>query len=276
VIDAGLQKAKESAAYVQQRNASAILLTTEAAGRRLSFADRWKAPVHFLPHGIDSDFFCPAAPGTLRRQSEGQTILFYANIAERKGVLEMLRAFELISPEFPTAKLWIAGDGDQLDTARDFASGLDAHNQIQFLGRQTREQAVLLMQQSDLFCLTSHGEPYGMTVVEAMGCGLPVIVTDAGGVRYLPGEDGGLRVPVRSPSAVAEALARLLADPQLCKQMGLRNRQRVLQSFEWERVIDRLEDIYGTIIEGERESQAAIRLPGIHLAEDLSSRGERR
>ncbi len=272
-----LRKAKEIAAFVQQRNASAILFTTQAAGRRVSFSDRWKAPVHYLPHGIDSDLFRPAAPETHGGQDESRTaILFYANISERKGVMDMLQAFELIAPKFPRAELWIAGEGEQLNSAKTFASGLYARNQIRFLGRQTREEAVYLMQQADLFCLASHGEPYGMTVVEAMSCGLPVIVTDAGGARYLADDEGGLRVPVRSPSAMAQALKRLLVNPQLRKQMGIHNRKRVLLSFAWDKVIDHLEEIYAVLLERGHESQVASHDAGLQMAEGLSGGGERR
>jgi glycosyltransferase involved in cell wall biosynthesis len=276
-INAVLRRAKEAVAFFQQRNASAILLTTDAASRRVSFAHCWKAPVHYLPHGIDSDFFRPGAPETRFSRDDGHTaILFYANISERKGVMDVLCAFEMIAPEFPMAELWIAGEGDQLNAARNFASNLGAQNRILFLGRQTREQAVLLMQHADLFCLASHGEPYGMTVVEAMSCGLPVVVTDAGGARYLAGDEGGLRVPMKSPAALALALARLLADPQSRLQMGLRNRQKVLHSFAWDKVIDRLEEIYSLTIEGKRESQIAVHIPNIQMADGLSTAGERR
>lgn len=277
VIDSLLRKAKEVAALVQQRSASAILLTTEAARHRVSFADRWRAPIHYLPHGIDSDFFRPAKVATRHNHDETRAvILFYANISERKGVMDMLQAFELVAPEFSKAELWIAGDGDQLSAAKDFASSLHAQHAIHFLGRQTREQAVALMQRADLFCLASHGEPYGMTVVEAMSCGLPVIVTDGGGAGSLAGDEGGLHVPMKSPPAIALALSQLLADPPLRKQMGLRNRQRVLLRFAWDKVIDHLEQIYALTLERGRESQVMVQDPGLQMAEGVLSGGERR
>jgi glycosyltransferase involved in cell wall biosynthesis len=272
-----LRKAKEVTAFVQQRNASAILLTTEAASHRVSFADRWEAPIHYLPHGIDSAFFRPATAETRRSRDDNRTVvLFYANISERKGVMDMLQAFEAIAPEFPKADLCVAGDGDQLHSAKAFAAGLNARRHISFLGGQTREQAVLLMQHADLFCLASHGEPYGMTVVEAMSCGLPVIVTDAGGARSLAGDDGSLRVPMKSPSVMARALSTLLSDPQRRKQMGLHNRQRVLLRYSWEKVIDRLEDIYARTLERGRASQVTVHAPSPQMAEGLFSGGERR
>lgn len=275
-LRAMLGKAKELAAFVQQRNASAILLTTEAARQRVGFGERWKAPVHFLPHGIDSHLFSPADPGVERDCSNKSVILFYANISERKGIADLLQAFEMVAHHFPQSELWVAGEGEQLGAAMDLASSLAARSQIRFLGKQTREQAVLLMQQADIYCLTSYGEPYGMTVVEAMSCGLPVIVTDAGGARYLADDEGGLRVPMKSPAALAQALERLLPDPALRKQMGVCNRQKVLRKFTWERVIDQLEDIYRNTVEGDREFSTSGHPAAVPMAGYMPGGGERR
>jgi glycosyltransferase involved in cell wall biosynthesis len=276
-LRAVIRQTKKAAALVQQIGASAILLTTEAARQRVVLADHWKAPIHFLPHGIDSDFFSPAAPDSSKAVTEErQVILFYANISARKGIFELLQAFELLTTGFPAAELWVAGDGEQLDAVKDLASRLSGGDRIRFLGRQSREDAVLLMRQADVYCLASHGEPYGMTVVEAMSCGLPVVVTDAGGARYLVDEAGGIRVPVKSPSSLAQAIATLLANPVLRREMGLRNRRRVIEEFSWDRVVDRLEEIYRFTLECERGSQLAGNAPRAQFAETLSNGGEPR
>lgn len=276
-LRAVLGQAKKVAALVQQINADAILLTTEAARQRVILADHWKPPVRFLPHGIDSDFFAPAASDSSTvATAEKAVILFYANVSVRKGIFEVLRAFEILGSEFPSAELCVAGDGEQLNAARDFASHLQVGSRIRFLGRQSREDAVKLMRQAQIYCLASHGEPYGMTVVEAMSCGLPVVVTDAGGARYLIDDAGGLRVPVKSPSSLAEAITTLLANPELRRGMGLRNRQRVLEDFSWDKVVDRLEEIYRFRLECARGSQLQGNVARTQLAESLTNGGEGR
>jgi glycosyltransferase involved in cell wall biosynthesis len=83
-----------------------------------------------------------------------------------------------------------------------------------------------------------------MTVAEAMSCGLPVVVTNSGGVRWIVDDDGGLRVPERSPEDLARALSELISDPTRRQTMGAHNRARALKLFTWERVIDQLEQIY--------------------------------
>jgi len=237
-----LRRVKRAAAHLQQKRATALLLTTEAARDRLVNSDPRGKSTYILPHGIDSDFFCPSPGRPLR--SESSVILFLANISERKGIFDLLVAFDRIAAKFPGASLLIAGGGEHEQDASKLASGLACARQIHFLGRQTRQQALEAFRNADIYCLPSHGEPFGMTVAEAMSCGLPVVVTNAGGVRWIVDDDGGLRVPERSPEDLARALSELLLDPGRRQTMGAHNRAKVLKLFTWERVIDQLEEIY--------------------------------
>jgi len=238
-----LKRFKRAAAHLQQRGAAALLLTTEAARHRLVDSNRLSQSTYILPHGIDSQFFSPL-PGPRWHSESSAVILFLANISERKGIFDLLRAFEKIATKFPRASLLIAGGGEHEQNARKFASNLGCAKQIHFLGHQTREQALELFRIADIYCLPSHGEPFGMSVAEAMSCGLPVVVTNAGGVRWIVDEDGGLRVPDRSPDELAHALSQLLSNPGRRQTMGAHNRAKVLRLFTWEKVIDRLEEIY--------------------------------
>jgi glycosyltransferase involved in cell wall biosynthesis len=102
-----------------------------------------------------------------------------------------------------------------------------------------------------------------MTAVEAMSCGKPVVVTNAGGLGCLVDDRGGLRVPVGDPECLADALCSLLADPARRREMGEHNRRRVLETMTWDRVIDRLEEIYIATIEGKRrkDGERAVLVP---------------
>jgi glycosyltransferase involved in cell wall biosynthesis len=221
-----------------------------------------------LPHGIDSDFFRPKDSGTGRGQCRSAEtnetqILFMANLSRRKGIFDLLEAFDHVAARFPQARLAIAGGGSELAAVQCAASVLSASDRISFLGHQDRAAAVTLLQNTDIYCLPSHGEPYGMTAVEAMSCGKPLVVTDSGGLGCLVDDRGGLRVPVRAPERLADALCRLIADPARRRAMGVHNRSRVLETMTWDRVIERLEEIYiATITRTCREGSArAERVP---------------
>ena len=122
VVRALLRDMKKSLARVQQRGAAAILITTEEARLRVVAPER-RSSTHLLPHGVDSEFFSPSPAGG--RSPDGSTvILFLANISERKGILEMLNAFDRLGSRFPDARLWIAGGGEHEQSSIAIASRL--------------------------------------------------------------------------------------------------------------------------------------------------------
>lgn len=240
-----LRGMKGGIAQLQQHGATSILLTTEPAGERVINDEVRRLKSHLVPHGIDPGFFtmkpmeldATAAPGST-------VILFFANVSERKGIFDLLTAFDQLAMRSPSVQLWIAGGGEQLREAEQWASRLKAAQRIRFLGRQTREQSVRLFHDADIYCLPSHGEPFGMTALEAMSCGLPLVVTDAGGLASLVDEKGGIKVPVKDIDALARALERLVHDAAGRRAMGRYNRVKVLAEFAWDKVIDRLEEVY--------------------------------
>ena len=125
-------------------------------------------------------------------------------------------------------------------------------DQVRFVGHQSRAGTIALYQSADIYCLPSHGEPYGLSAVEAMSCGKPLVVTDEGGLGCLVDDQGGVRVPVADPERLADALCTLIADPARRKAMGEHNRRRVLETMTWDRIIDRLEEIYISTMDRKR------------------------
>ena len=77
-----------------------------------------------------------------------------------------------------------------------------------------------------------------------MACGKPVVVTAAGGLDFLVGEQGGVKAPVGDPEKLADALIGLLRDPQRCKEMGEHNCAVAVSTYDWEVVLGELERVY--------------------------------
>ena len=228
-------------ARLQQSQASALLLTTPAAVDRIPQHAELNARMHLLPHGLDTNLFVPPSHAPVSKTLD---ILFLSNVSRRKGIFDLLQAFEAIAAEFPSARLQIAGDGPELGEAQAMAERMSCRDAIHFLGRQTRAGSLSLLQQCTLFCQPSLGEPFGMSAAEAMGCGKPLVITAAGGLQYLIDDAGGMRVPVGSPEPLAHAIRALLSDPSLRASMGAHNQRRAVEWLAWDRVIDRLEQIY--------------------------------
>jgi L-malate glycosyltransferase len=252
VVASVVSGAKSWIAGAQQQKANALLVTTLKAEDRIPSASRLRDRIYTLPHGLDTDFFSPI-PGQRGLGVEDQDILFLSNLVERKGVFDLVTAFHMLASDLPHARLIIAGAGPEMGKIRALAETLDLSQRIVFAGKQTREQSVTLLRECAIFCQPSHGEPYGMSVAEAMGCAKALVVTREGGLGYLVDDDGGLRVPMKRPEELSHALRSLLENPARRSAMGEHNRYRAVSSMSWEKVVDRLEDVYWRTIDARAE-----------------------
>jgi glycosyltransferase involved in cell wall biosynthesis len=228
----------------QHRCAKAVLLSTHAALNNVSQPERILDRLFLLPPGIDDQKFVPGQTAS----SGPPTILFLANVVVRKGIYSLLDAFDTLSKRMPAVHLIIAGDGPALPAVKEKVSASHYRNRVQFLGRIDRADIPNLLRQCTIYCLPSHGEPFGMTALEAMACGKPLVVTNAGGPGYMVSEQGGRSVPVNNPTALAHALDELFSDPELCRKMGEHNRAQIEAQYSWPIVINRLENIYREVL----------------------------
>jgi glycosyltransferase involved in cell wall biosynthesis len=243
---------KRAVQAAQQRRARVVLLSTPAAAPRLTRGAR-SALVREVPPGIDERFWSPSPD----EAPDARTVLFLANLRIRKGILVLLDAFERVAAERPDAALRIAGSGPLEEQVRRRVAGSPARDRIELLGHVEREHAPALIRGAGVFCAPSYAEPFGMSALEAMACGRPVVATDAGGVRHLVEPAGGRLVPPGDAGALAAALQEVLADPALRRRMGEHNRRVVEERFTWARVGDRLEAAYAEALSGTRRADSA-------------------
>ena len=184
----------------------------------------------------------------LETASGGQdlTIGFVARLVEVKGVLDLLEAVALVVTRFPRARLVLVGDGPLREAVLERIQTLGLTSHVELLGRL--EDPAPALRGFDLFVLPSHNEGMGRAAVEAMAAGLPVVATCVGGLPdvVVDGETG-LLVPPHDPQALAEALTRLLEDPDLRGRMGLAGQIRA-EAFSDQVMFDRLEALYSEIL----------------------------
>jgi len=244
----------------QQRQADTLLLTTPAAWNRIPDPRKLRGQVHFLPHGVDVNLFSPAAPDERERSIGAEkaplSVLFFANVWKRKGIFTLLDAFQRVSLRLPDVLLRIAGEGPDLTEVKRRVAGMPNSERIEFLGRQTREQAPELYRNCTIYCLPSFGEPYGGTIQEAMSCSKPLVVSDSGAPPHLVSREGGRCVPTGNPEALAAALIELLEDSELRTRMGRHNRRVVESTMAWDRVAQQLESIYEITLADWRSSNS--------------------
>jgi glycosyltransferase involved in cell wall biosynthesis len=205
--------------------------------------------IGMIPNGIDTESFKPADPAA-RAARAGRPpvrLLSVARLIPRKGLDHLLDAMAQLRDE--RVDLTLQGCGRDAERLRRQACELGLEGRVHFAGFKERALLPAVYAQADVFVLPSLSESCAMALLEAMACGLPAVVTDVGGMaEHVEQEANGLRVPAAEPRALAEALRRLVRDPELRRAMGERNAERIRAGYSWDAVAARYLDVYAEAI----------------------------
>ena len=198
-----------------------------------------------LPFGVDTSVFHPNG----HDPEPVPFVLFAGLIVPRKGVDDLVRAFSILKNRI-VAKLVVIGGGD-VEGVRALASDLGITDRVEVHGEVPFDRVTEYFERCTLFCLPSHGEPFGMVLLQAMASGKPVVATRGGGVDDIV-DDGitGILVGQKRPAELAEAIHTLLGDPEKRNIMGEAARRKAVDQFEWLVLARRLESIYKRVIGG--------------------------
>jgi len=171
------------------------------------------------------------------------TIGVGGRLAPIKGIPNLVRAFGLLHPEFPEARLEIAGEGPERGSIAQLVDELDLRNCVTLLGWKSDFASVLA--NWDIFVLPSLEESFGIAAVEAMAAGLPVVASDVGGLPEIvqDGETGWL-VPAGDPGQLADRLRTLLLQPEKRVRMGIQGKNRARTHFSEDRMVAEFAEIY--------------------------------
>ncbi len=222
------------------RNASVIFAVSEAVRQNLIDLGMGGERIHTVHNAVDPEHFDPDKPlaegPAIRAQFGIPAGAPLVGIAARmnpwKGQYELIAATSLLRQTFPDLHVMILGS-DVPEMRAEFVKRAregGIAGRIHFGGFQKDVRPFL--HEFDLFVHPSYGEPFGLSIVEAMSMRKPVIACNTGGVPEIitHGHDGWL-VPERSAEAVADGMATLLNDRELCRQMGGRARETVCNRF---------------------------------------------
>jgi glycosyltransferase involved in cell wall biosynthesis len=230
----------------EQRRAAAVLVFVPAGAANVR-SSRARKRILVVPPGIDLELFRPARPG---EQPEQPSVLFLGGLERRKGVDTLLDAFEAVARSRPEVELRLAGSGSLEHEIRARAARQPLAGRVALLGRVSREEVPALLRSSTLLAQPSLGEPFGMSALEALASGLPVVATDAGGLAELVPDEGNRKVPPADAASLARALEELLAlGPEERAALGARNRA-LAETYSWKAAVDRMEEVYADVIEG--------------------------
>lgn len=184
-----------------------------------------KERVEFLPTWVDTGLFGPTAePKEVVRKSlgraapspNGKWVLFVGRFQEQKAPLRLVEAFTLYAQGDPDAKLLMIGEGNMKAQVEEYVLRAGLRQRVFFLGGMPQEKLVKYYQAADVLLLTSNFEGMPMCVLEALGCGLPVVSTDVGEVRSMVKNGfSGEVVLGMAPADIAKALKKVLDAPQV-------------------------------------------------------------
>jgi phosphatidylinositol alpha-mannosyltransferase len=191
-----------------------------------------------VPNGVAVRHFAGAQP--LPDAPPGPTVVFLGRLDEpRKGLEVLLAALPALTRQVPDVQLLVAGPGE-LD-------GRLPHN-VHLLGLVSEADKPRVYASGDVYCApNTHGESFGIVLIEAMATGTPVVASDLEAFRrVLDDGEAGVLVPVGDASALADALADLLGDPERRRHLSAAG-SRVVQAYDWEHVTRQIVEVYETV-----------------------------
>ena len=182
----------------------------------------------------------------LRRPGRGRpTLLFLGEVARHKGVLELARAFAQVTDRVGQLQLVYGGTGSAREEVRELTAQLKLGDRVEFTGWLEAQRKRAAFAGATIFVLPSYVEGMPMALLEAMSWGLPTIATAVGGVpEVITHEVNGLLVPPGDIEALAAAVARLMGDPALRRQLGEAARETIATRFSIGTAVERLIGIY--------------------------------
>ena len=196
------------------------------------------AKVPVIYNGVD---LSRCVPKECYETGETVTLLHIGRFNEQKNHAGLLRAFQLLHARYPRCRLELLGDGELREDMEAYAAELGIGEFVRFRGNQAEVHPFL--HDADIFLLPSRYEGIPMTIIEAMGTGLPIVATAVGGVPdMLRDGENGLLVSCE-PEAICGACARLLDDPALRERLGRRAGQDSVR-FSAAHMAQRYSEVY--------------------------------
>lgn len=204
-----------------------------------------------VPNGVDTGVFSPRPDRSLRVEltlpDDAVLVGAIGNIRSPKAYDVLLRAAHLIVNRSPRLHFVIAGDcantlGDEL---AELCRKLDIDDHVTFLG--LRSDIARILNNLDIFVLSSRTEGFSIACVEAMACGVPVIATRSGGPEEILEGEAGILVPTGDPAAIADALERVVSSSDLAPTLAATALRRVHQEYSLGKMLSRYEALLASV-----------------------------
>jgi len=237
---------------VMDRDLDAVIAVSDYTRDRLVENGVRPGRIHVVYNGTDPGRFRPAA------EKRWERIFTACRMVPRKDIPTLLRAMAIVR-ETAEADLVIAGDGPERTRFERMAHDLGLGGCVRFLGVLDENELIRHHAEAGLFVLPAVYDPvggdvegFGIAFLEAMASRTPVIGGDVGGVPSAVRPEWGMLYRPGDHRDLAGKMLRVLLDRDLAREMGARGRAAVLDTYNWDRVAERIESLYREILEGDR------------------------
>jgi glycosyltransferase involved in cell wall biosynthesis len=260
--------------------AGAIQYTSDEEAERAAFLGL-RAPWVVVRSGIDwGEYLELPRRGPFRQglglRPDQPLILFLGRLNFKKGLDLLVPAFAEVVKKVPDARLVVVGpDNEGLGSqVRQWCSDRGVEQHVIFVDHIPPEEVRQAYVDADVFALTSYTENTGMTVVEAMGCGCPVVISDQVNIWPMIKEGGaGVVVPL-DIEQISKGLVGVLSDSEAAARMGFAGRIVAREQFSWDAICGQFDVVYSALVRGEEPPRREI--PGVEANPNgVGTHGER-
>jgi D-inositol-3-phosphate glycosyltransferase len=241
--------------------ANCIVATSPQEQESLRSLVSARGQIEIIPCGTDTDNFRLTSKAEARHKlkfgSHEKVILYVGRFDPRKGIETLVRACALLKEQnIEKIKLVIVGgssthmpDGDERKRIEKIVDELGMKESTLFTGRIGHDILPLYYTAADVCVIPSHYEPFGLVAIEAMACGVPVVASNVGGLKFtiIP-EETGLLVEPKDVEAFANGIYRILFDDLWVRKMRKQASANVNQRFSWSGVTIQLSELYRRIL----------------------------
>ena len=241
--------------------ANCVVATSPQEQETLRSLVSTRGQIEIIPCGTDTDNFRLTSKAHARTQlklgTHEKVILYVGRFDERKGIETLVRAFVLLKEkDLQNLKLIIVGgssanmpDGDERKRIENIVNDLGLTDYTLFAGRIGHDILPLYYTAADVCVIPSYYEPFGLVAIEAMACGVPVVASNVGGLKFtiIP-EETGLLVEPKDIEAFANGIHRILFDDLWVRKMRKQASANVNQRFSWTGVTIQLSELYRHVL----------------------------
>ena len=207
-----------------------------------------KKPIEVIPNFVNTDRFKPKAESIRKcfAAPDEKVLMHISNFRPVKRIPDVIEVFAGVSKRIKS-RLILVGSGPEKDRVRSLVEEKGLNDIVHFLGLQADVSRIISC--ADVYLLLSSHESFGLTALEAMSCGVPVIGTSGSGMdEFLGDGEAGLLFGVGDIPGMVDGCVQILEDPELARSMGKKGREQAVNSYSEEQIIGVYEDLYRRVL----------------------------